>query len=46
MTNDMIELGRRAAAGPLSLDAAGYRYLLADPACPQLAPWSPAQETE
>ena len=30
--------------GPLSLDAAGYRYLMADPACPHLAPWSPAQE--
>ena len=35
-----------AAAGPLSLDAAGYRYLMADPACPHLAPWSPATPTE
>jgi hypothetical protein len=32
-----------AAAGPLSLDAAGYRYLMADPACPHLAPWSPTE---
>ena len=31
--------------GPLSLDAAGYRYLMADPACPHLAPWSPALES-
>lgn len=30
--------------GPLSLDAAGYRYLMADPACPHLAPWSPAEQ--
>lgn len=30
-------------AGPLSLDAAGYRYLMADPACPHLAPWSPVE---
>jgi hypothetical protein len=35
-----------AAADPLSLDAAGYRYLMADPACPHLAPWSPATLTE
>jgi hypothetical protein len=28
-------------AGPLSLYDAGYRYLMADPACPHLAPWSP-----
>jgi hypothetical protein len=35
-----------AAAGPLSLDAAGYRYLMADPACPHLAPWSPATPKE
>ena len=27
-------------AVPLSLDAAGYRYLMADPSCPHLAPWS------
>jgi hypothetical protein len=33
-------------AGPLSLDAAGYRYLMADPACPHLAPWSPAEEVK
>ena len=26
--------------GPISLDAAGYRYLMADPACPHLAPWA------
>ena len=32
-----------AVAEPLSLDAAGYRYLMADPACPHLAPWSPAE---
>jgi len=35
-----------AAADPLSLDAAGYRYLMADPACPWLAPWAPATPKE
>ena len=35
-----------AVAEPLSLDAAGYRYLMADPACPHLAPWSPAEKEE
>lgn len=33
-------------AGPLSLDAAGYRYLMADPACPHLAPWSPCEKVK
>lgn len=32
-----------AVAEPLSLDAAGYRYLMGDPACPHLAPWSPPE---
>lgn len=33
---------------PLALSEIGstYPYLMADPACPHLAPWSPAQKTK